>query len=740
MSSIIEGYNYDIFISYRQKDNKHDGWVTKFVENLKGELEATFKEDISVYFDINPHDGLLETHDVDASLKDKLKCLIFIPIISRTYCDPKSFAWEHEFKTFIEQALKDHYGLKVKLPNGNVASRVLPVRIHDLDTADIKECESVLGGVLRGVEFIYKETGIDKPLASDDDEKKNLNNTKYRIQIIKLAHAIKEILLGMKSDPDSRVNEETKDSLKESKLNREINEKTRGIIINQKSKKWLIIALSAFLCILGVFTITNVLNRRKQAQNDSKLDKSIAVLPFVDLSPGHDKEYFSDGIVEEILNHLYKIGDLKVTSRTSSIQYKGETKKSVKEIAKELGVANILEGSVRLFNNTVRISVQLIKAETDEQLWAEDYDRDFLDIFSIQSEVAQKVAKALKAEISPETKRLIDLKPTNNPQAYDFYLKAMELSYLNTIANFISDSDRNKAILLFKKAIELDPNFSMAYTQMGFTLMQGCNFLATSIDASSPREIWKIAKPYFEKAIAINPDNGEAHRLFAWSLLWYECNFKAVEKEYGETKRIYPNYSWTDYLVALGQFDEANNGAIKNLNADSTNSLAWSGIILSSYFANSGPESIIRKALSTPIIRDNIYVRSEAGRIYMYLRKYDEAISITIQLLKDIPNVESPRLEAIKAISYFKTNRPDETNKIIKKLIQRTQINVAGSPYFYLAMIYTQMGNIDTAFEWLEKSYQNHEVEIYWLKVEPPFEPLNMDSRWQVMLSKIGYP
>ena len=124
------------------------------------------KKKISVYFDINPHDGLLETHDVDASLKEKLKCLVFIPIISRTYCDPKSFAWEHEFKAFVDQASHDKFGLKVRLPNGNVASRVLPVRIHDLGIADITECESVLGGVLRGVEFIYKEPGVDRPLTT----------------------------------------------------------------------------------------------------------------------------------------------------------------------------------------------------------------------------------------------------------------------------------------------------------------------------------------------------------------------------------------------------------------------------------------------------------------------------------------------------------------------------------------------------------------------------------------------
>ena len=197
MASIIEGYNYDIFISYRQKDNKHDGWVTEFVDNLKGELESTFKEEISVYFDINPHDGLLETHDVDESLKEKLKCLIFIPIISRTYCDPKSFAWEHEFKAFVELASKDQYGLKVKLPNGNVAGRVLPIRIYDLEATDIKLCESVLGGVLRGVEFIYAEPGVNRPLKPDDDEKINLNKTKYRNQINKVANAIRDLITAL---------------------------------------------------------------------------------------------------------------------------------------------------------------------------------------------------------------------------------------------------------------------------------------------------------------------------------------------------------------------------------------------------------------------------------------------------------------------------------------------------------------------------------------------------------------
>jgi hypothetical protein len=199
MSSLIHGYEYDIFISYRQKDNKGDRWVSEFVEALKTELESTFKDNVSVYFDNNPHDGLLETHDVDDSLKEKLKCLIFIPVISRTYCDPRSFAWEHEFKAFIRQASQDQLGLKVKLHSGNVGSRILPVRIHDLDNDDITLCESLLDGALRGIDFIYKEPGVDRPLTSNDDERENLNNTLYRNQVNKVALAIKEIIDALKT-------------------------------------------------------------------------------------------------------------------------------------------------------------------------------------------------------------------------------------------------------------------------------------------------------------------------------------------------------------------------------------------------------------------------------------------------------------------------------------------------------------------------------------------------------------
>jgi tetratricopeptide (TPR) repeat protein len=198
MASIIPGFEYDIFISYRHNDNR-SGWVTEFVKALEEELAATIKEPVSVYFDSNPHDGLLETHNVNKSLESKLKCLIFIPIVSQTYCDLKSFAWEQEFCVFNKLAKEDQFGRDIKFSNGNVASRILPVKIHDLDQEDKKLLEAELEGVLRSVDFIYKESGVNRPLKPSDSKYENLNKTDYRNQVNKVANAVKEIIGNIKT-------------------------------------------------------------------------------------------------------------------------------------------------------------------------------------------------------------------------------------------------------------------------------------------------------------------------------------------------------------------------------------------------------------------------------------------------------------------------------------------------------------------------------------------------------------
>ncbi|HMG89711.1 MAG TPA: hypothetical protein VK589_06620, partial [Chryseolinea sp.] len=212
MSSLVEGYNYDIFISYRQKDNivpdkESTGWVSEFVSRLKKEIQATIKEDISIYFDENPYDGILSTHDVNDSLKDKLKCLIFIPILSQTYCDPNSFAWKNEFLVFKNLSIEDQIGMKVKLPNGNVSSRILPVCIHDLDVSDRQTVEKEIGPI-RSVDFIFRSPGVNRPLTPADKREDSPTRIIYKDQINKLANAVKDIVRATKG-PEADLTEQS---------------------------------------------------------------------------------------------------------------------------------------------------------------------------------------------------------------------------------------------------------------------------------------------------------------------------------------------------------------------------------------------------------------------------------------------------------------------------------------------------------------------------------------------------
>jgi serine/threonine-protein kinase len=534
MASILEGYEYDIFISYRQKDNKHDGWVTEFVNNLKGELESTFKEEISVYFDINPHDGLLETHDVDESLKDKLKCLLFIPIISRTYCDPNSFAWEHEFKAFVEQASKDQFGLKIKLPNGNVASRVLPVRIHDLDTSDINSCESALGGFLRGVEFIYKEPGVNKPLTADDDEKKNLNKTKYRIQINKTANAIKEVItaIGQHDHKPEMVSEENS---KQISVHRK-NSRTKNIIV-------LILALA--LVISGFLFIPKLFRSEKQAA------KSIAVLPFKLLSDESDKQYLADGMMDAITLHLSKIKDLRVISRTSVEQYRNNIKTAL-AIGRELGVEYLLEGSFQKFGDDAKLIVQLIKANEESNVWANEYNSKWSDVFSLQSEVAQKIASELMIVLTPEEIEKMDEKPTENLEAYQAFLRGRYYAGQPHFSIQIWDL----ALQNFQDAVDIDTAFALAYGELA---RAHARLIYLRQDLSESR--YEKANQAAAKALKFGSDQPRVHLALGYYYLYTFRDVEQALKHLEIAEKYLPNnveimVEKADIIVIKGRWEE----------------------------------------------------------------------------------------------------------------------------------------------------------------------------------------
>jgi len=351
MASIIPGYEYDIFISYRQKDNEYDGWVTEFVNNLKRELHATFKEEISIYFDANPIDGLLETHIVDESLAKKLKCLIFIPVISQTYCDPQSFAWQHELVAFNKMAKEDLFGRDIRLAGGNVASRILPVKIHDLDMEDKTLLENELEGVLRSIEFIYKASGVNRPLKPNDERAENLNHTYYRDQINKVANAVKEIITAIK-----------KHNQQEGEVTKEVIRVKPDHPKNLKAKIIIGSLLVLVLIVLGYFFIP------KLSKNSDSVEKIIAVLPFRNLSNDTAQLSFYDGFMEDILNNLQKVKSFTVRPITSSYQYR-DTKKSTATIVKELNVNYLVGGSVGREGNNLKIRVYMIDSKADKQIW-----------------------------------------------------------------------------------------------------------------------------------------------------------------------------------------------------------------------------------------------------------------------------------------------------------------------------------------------------------------------------------
>jgi tetratricopeptide (TPR) repeat protein len=375
MASLIPSYEYDIFISYRQKDNKYDGWVTDFVDNLKRELEATFKEDINVYFDINPHDGLLETHDVDASLKEKIRCLIFIPIISHTYCDPKSFAWEHEFAAFIDLASHDQFGLKVKLPGGNVTNRVLPVRIHDLDAEDIKLCESLLGGYLRGVEFIYREPGVNRSLTPGDDENKNLNKTRYRNQINKVANAIKEIITGLKSGQNVSGPIKQDSELPWEEVKKVPEDKQTGF----KKSKLLSYAISAVfvLVLVGIYVYPKIFKRDTLEKLRSSGEKiSVAVMPFQNMTNDTTWNIWQTNIQESLISSLSNTGELRVPNKSIKELLKNNsvtenasiTPRLASNISHKLGADIFIYGSIQRSGSKIRLDAKLIDTKTGDIL------------------------------------------------------------------------------------------------------------------------------------------------------------------------------------------------------------------------------------------------------------------------------------------------------------------------------------------------------------------------------------
>lgn len=446
MTSLISGFSFDIFISYRQKDNRSARWVSHFVQHLQEELDVTLKDELSVYFDENPHDGLLEMHEVQQSLQAKLHSLIFIPILSRTYADERSFAYQHEFLPFIHRSKMDQIGSNVRLANGNLVNRVLPVIIHDLDLADRRTIERDMETPLRGIEFIYQEPGVNRPLNSADRRQDNLRNTVYQNQLNKVAIVIKDIIQALTQTDLPLVTQPKQNGPK------------------------------------SILPTTN----------------PVLVLPFVNLSNDPEQEYFSDGLTEEIINDLSRLPSLQVISRSSAMTFKGSTKK-ITDIGNEINVPYILEGSIRKHQQNLRITARLVDVKRDAPLWSQIYSGTLDDVFDIQEKVAKAIAAALKIELSAaDHVHLVD-RSIKNVKAYDTWIAA-----IYEFRRF-SRQSIEQGIKLVQHALELEgPNARLLASLSYFY------WAAYDFGLYYKEETLELVDLYASQAIALDPTSPQA--------------------------------------------------------------------------------------------------------------------------------------------------------------------------------------------------------------------------------------
>jgi TolB-like protein/Tfp pilus assembly protein PilF len=494
--------------------------------------------------------------------------------------------------------------------------------------------------------------------------------------------------------------------------------------------------------------------------------KSVAVLPFQNMSADPENEYFSEGITDDIIAQLSKIADLHVVSRTSVMQYK-DSDKSVREIGKELGVATILEGSVRRSEGKVRIVGQLIDARTDEHIWAETYDRNLAEIFQIQSDVAERIAKALQAALTPEEVERIQTIPTENMTAYDYYLRGRQSYYR------YRKEDNDNAIALFKKALQQDPRYALAYAGLGDAYGQRAmrfGFGQAWIDSSL-----KVS----EKAISIAPELAEGYKALGVGYLAKGCSHKALSANV-KAAELDPNYTpalgnagWA--CLYMGRPDEAMPWLSRSHAREPDDPTGVLGIGVAWMMV--GEYDRAREWLQVALdLQPDFYAKMMILSSYVLENRLDEARTRAQALIREFPD----RAETYEALSWVElmagqipravqtleeaANRPIADPRLLAKidadlgcalallgetarskpLLERAEVGMqaqieqgddTSDPRYELAEIRATQGKTDEALDWLERAFEAGDLDYDGIERNPFFVGLHENERFTKLIA-----
>jgi TolB-like protein/Tfp pilus assembly protein PilF len=500
----------------------------------------------------------------------------------------------------------------------------------------------------------------------------------------------------------------------------------------QKKHAWIYVvviaaAISVALFFLGRYTAQSREGGRPPAIAGSLPQKSIAVLPFDNLSEEKGNAYFAEGVQDEILTRLAKVADLKVISRTSTQHFKSAPE-NLPQIAKQLGVMHILEGSVQKANDQVRVNVQLINALTDAHLWADTFDRKLTDIFAVETEIAKTIADTLQAKLTGSEKTAISKKPTENPAAHELYLQGRFFWNKRTAENL------RKSIDYFNQAIAQDPNYALAYAGLAQAWM-----VLPAYNGGAPVECTPHAEAAARKALSLDEALSDAIAVLASIKAEYNFDFPGAQREYEHAIELNPNdataHHWfaTDCLATTG--DHAGELAeMKHATELDPLSLVFNTNLGNAYLHNNRLDEAIAQFRRAIGMDPNFYFAQWSyGQALLLQGKIPEAIA---QFEKAASITDDPIPWAMLGLGYGVSGRRDDAQKILARL--RESRAQRFTPAYSLALVCIGLGDQDQAINWLEESYRERDGNnIAAIRIDPSLAPLHGNPRFEALAENI---
>lgn len=491
-----------------------------------------------------------------------------------------------------------------------------------------------------------------------------------------------------------------------------------------RAKSWAILSL-AVIALLATVGAMYLLRGSQHAASRPRII-SLAVLPLSNLSGDASQDYFVDGLTDELITRLSKISALRVISRTSAMHYK-DTRKTTPEIARELNVDAVLEGSVLRSGDRVRISAQLIQARSDQHLWAESYERDIRDILVLQAEVARTIAEEINIQITPQERRKLVASVPVNPQAHDSYLKG--LYYWN---KFTEEGMRN-AVTSFEEAIRLDPGYAPAYAGLAHAYHE----LAYYVE---PKEVMPKAKEAAIRALKLDDTDAEAHAALAWIKWHYDWDWSGAEEEYRRAIESNPSSrlahaQYAVYLDAMGRLKESLQEHKMVLELDPLSLIGRTSLGNTYYAARRFDEAAEQYQKTLELDANFADAHAGLGMAYARQGKFQEAIA---QLQKATQLDTDPGFTESLAMVYAVSGNRNEAGKILDLLVKSSRKRYV--PPVGIATIYSAMGKQDQSCKWLERGYDARDSSLADIYVDPDLDGLRSNPCFRNLIRRMGFP